>query len=470
MKNSLFKKLFITYGITIIISFTILAFLLLQLLNSYLIANKKKLMTDQGMKITSQIVKGFYTGRLEIGKLNNDLQILDKYLDARIWIVDDQGYIIGVSGKNQDNYLGQKIGQEKLDALCNGENIDENGNFEGKLSVPAITIGYPMFYEGIFKGGVLIHASLEEIRKTFEEIYKIIIWSIILSVIMAYIILYFQIKRISNPLKEINEAAKIISGGEFQKRLKIDTGDEIQELADSFNHMAESLEKIEENRRNFIANISHDLRSPMTSISGFVQGILDGTIPDEKHGHYMCIVLEECRRLMKMTNDLLELSNMQQGQTIVSKTDFELNESIRRVLVGFERQITSKNLKVDLSLFDEFTKVYSDKQFVERIMTNLIDNAVKFTPKDGSIKISTFDDKDRVKIAILNTGASIDEALLKKIWERFHKGDTSRGQYKNGFGLGLSIVKEIISQLDEKIWVESGENFVKFSFSIVKSK
>jgi signal transduction histidine kinase len=288
-------------------------------------------------------------------------------------------------------------------------------------------------------------------------------------VAVAYGILYIQIRRISDPLREISEAAKVISGGEFQKRLDINTGDEIEELGRSFNNMAESLEKIEENRRNLIANISHDLRSPMTSIRGFIEGLLDGTIPEEKREHYLNIVLGESKRLITMTNQLLELNNMQQGKLEIREEAFELNESIRRKLIAYEKQITEKGLNVTLHMQEEKSYAASDQGLIERVLSNLIDNAVKFTPEKGSIDIRTYENNKSICVDISNTGTSIGAEELKRVWNRFHKGDASRGVYKGGYGLGLAIVKEIISQLGEKISVSSGEDFVKFSFTIKRA-
>jgi signal transduction histidine kinase len=288
-------------------------------------------------------------------------------------------------------------------------------------------------------------------------------------VAIAYGILYIQIRRISNPLREISGAAKVIAGGEFHKRLDINTGDEIEELGRSFNNMAESLEKIEENRRNLIANISHDLRSPMTSIRGFIEGIIDGTITEDKRGHYLNIVLDESNRLIKITNELLELGNMQQGRIEIKKEPLELNETIRRKLIAYEKEITEKKLDVVFSMFDEKTLVISDRGLLERVLSNLMDNAVKFTPEKGSIEIRTSEKEGKIEVEITNTGDSISSDELNRIWDRFHKGDASRGLYKGGYGLGLAIVREIISHLGERIWVSSGEDYVKFTLTIEKA-
>ncbi len=469
MKKSIFKRLFITYGITLAVGFGILALMLLKLFDQYFIENKKALLLEHGRKITKEVAVGVYLGNLDQARLKSDLHILDQFLDARIWIVNQEGVIFGVSDPEEEQLLGERIAEAKLLSLAKGSSIMERGNFDGKLQEPSLTVGYPIYVNERFKGCVLVHASLQEVQRTSREMFRLTMWVMFFSVLIAFIVLYIQIRRISRPLKEISEAAKTIAGGEFQKRLQINTQDEIEELGRSFNHMAESLEKIEENRRNLVANISHDLRSPMTSIRGFIEGILDGTIPAEKHGHYLGVVLEESKRLIKITNDLLELSNMQQGKTEVRKSTFELNEVIRRKLIAFEQRITEKHLDVSLVIHEEKTLVFSDQVLLERIISNLLDNAVKFSPQDGKLSIRTWEEEGRIFLEMMNTGTSIDSGELRRIWERFHKGDASRGEYRTGFGLGLAIVKEIVSKLEERIRVESGKDFVKFVFTVKKA-
>ena len=467
MKTSIFKKLFKTYAITLIIGFGLLAVLLSQLFNHYFITKKKELLIEQGQKISEEIAIGLYTGIIDDASLQANLSILDRYLNAHIWLVDRTGKIYGVSGEEEKKYLGQRIEKAQIEELYQGKVIIAQGSFGGKFAEPVLTVGYPMIFRRELRGGVLIHASLPEIQRSFHDIYRITLWAIIISIGIAYCVLYVQTKKISKHLMEINEAAKVISSGEFQKRLHIDTEDEIEELAKSFNEMAESLEKIEEMRKNFIANISHDLRSPMTTIRGFVEGIVDGTIPEEMQEHYLRIVLEESKRLIKMTNDLLDLSKMQQGQVQLHKTAFELHELLRRQLISFEQRITQKNIQVELILFQQTAKVLADQTYVERILFNLIDNAVKFTPEGEKITIQTLEHKDKVWVEMINTGTSMNPEELKNAWERFQKGDASRGKDPGGFGLGLAIVREMIRQHDEKIWVQSKDGAeVKFTFTL----
>ena len=468
MKNSIQKKLFITYGIAIIIGFVILALALLRIFDQYFIENRKELLYEQGKKVAREAAEVLYLGNPSSKSLINDLQVLEKFLDAHIWVVNNEGTVVAVSGSNEKRLLGKKLSEAKLNNLAKGDSIEERGNFGGMLSKPSLTVGYPVFVNNKFSGGVLVHASLLEIQENFKEVYRLTLWAILISVAVAYGILYIQIRRISNPLREISEAAKVIAGGEFQKRLDINTGDEIEELGRSFNNMAESLEKIEENRRNLIANISHDLRSPMTSIRGFIEGIVDGTIPEDKREHYLNIVLDESKRLIRITNELLELGNMQQGSLEIRKDVFELNEAIRRKIIAYEKGIIEKKLNVTFNMYEEKSFVVSDQGLIERVLSNLMDNAVKFTPEKGSIEIRTSTKEGNVIVEIINTGDSINSEELNRVWERFHKGDASRGVYKGGYGLGLAIVKEIISQLDERIWVSSDEGLIKFTFTILK--
>lgn len=469
MKNSIGKKLFITYGIAIMVGFAILALALLRMLDQYFIENRKELLYDQGRKVAREAAQVLYLGNANSRSLINDLQVLDKFLNAHIWVVDDGGIIVAVSGSNEERLLERSIRESDLAILAKGDSIEKRGDFEGMLKEPSLSVGYPVFVNNRFSGAVLVHASLLEIEESFREAYGLILWAILASVAVAYGILYIQIRRISDPLKEINEAAKVIAGGEFQKRLDINTGDEIEELGRSFNNMAESLERIEENRRNLIANISHDLRSPMTSIKGFIEGMLDGTIPGEKREHYLNIVLGESNRLITMTNQLLELNKMQQGELELHEESFELNETIRRKLVAYENRITEKRLKVTLCIYQEKSYVVSDQGLIERVLSNLIDNAVKFTPEEGCIGIKTSEAGRSINVDITNTGAAIGAEELSKVWDRFHKGDASRGLYKGGYGLGLAIVKEIISRLGERISVSSEEDLVKFSFTIKRA-
>lgn len=469
-KHTLFKRLLMIYSIPIVLSFILISVLLISLFDRYFVDNKKEILMEQSEKIANNMAEAYYLGRLNLEALNEDINTLQKFLNASIWMIDEKGTIWLVSSDNDKQSLGKTINTKKLSLLFRGHYMVERGNFYGLLKENALTVGYPIFVGERFRGGVFIHASLPELKKTLNGLYRITIGLILMALILVYIGLYIQIKRITNPLKEIREATSKVASGDFQKRLSIKTNDEIEELGNSFNYMAESLEKIEENRRNLVANISHDLRTPMTSIIGFVEGIIDGTIPKDSHKKYLNVILDESKRMVRISNELVELSNMQQGITQVNKTDFDINELIRRKLVSLERAITQKELEVILKMESEKCWVTSDYIYVERIVQNLLDNAVKFTSEKGSIIVSTVKGNSKVNVEICNTGDEISQSELIKIWDRFHKGDSSRGQHKGGFGLGLAIVREMINQLGERITVDYKDNMVVFDFTVMVKK
>nr|WP_283243704.1 HAMP domain-containing sensor histidine kinase [Feifania hominis] len=272
------------------------------------------------------------------------------------------------------------------------------------------------------------------------------------------------------PLKEMSRAAKSFAKGNFNTRVAVRGSDEIAELAVAFNNMATSLASLEELRTGFIANVSHDLRTPMTTISGFIDGILDGTIPREDESHYLTVVSNEIKRLSKLVHTLLELSKIESGQIEYHPVRFDICESMRKLLLSFEQSINNKRLQVELSLCEERFEVVADEDAIARVMYNLIDNAIKFSYPDGvlTLSITRGDKNDRnVYVSVKNTGVGIPESDLPYVFERFYKSDKSRGLDKTGSGLGLYIVKSIIDRHGGRITVKSVQNeFCEFVFSL----
>jgi len=467
MKNSLLKQLFQSYAITLIIGFCLLGLILSKLFYQQLLDEKKALMIEQGEKISQEIVMGIFNGQIDDSRLNERLAFLHKFLDAQIWLVDQKGQIYGVSSAEEEAYLGDSLPTGVMEELAREDIVEMKGNFYNKFPQNMLTVGYPIVLKGQIKGSIFLHASLEKIEQNMIGIYKLTAVVILITLAAAYGVLYIQTRKIITPIKEMKEGAKIISEGAFGKRISVDSNEEIQELAHSFNEMAESLEKTEENRRKFIADLSHDLRSPMTSIAGFVEGLLDGVIPKDQEKKYLHIVLQESKRLIKMVNDLLELTQIQHGEVEIKKEKTELQDLIKRVIISFEAQIHQKQIDVRCVWESDQCWVWCDPAYIQRVIINLLDNAIKFTPENNLILISTKKVDNKIYVQIRNTGVGLEESKLKRIWERFHKGDISRGKDKTGFGLGLSIVREVILLHGEKITVESKlDEYVQFTFTL----
>ncbi|MBO4453209.1 MAG: HAMP domain-containing protein [Clostridia bacterium] len=287
----------------------------------------------------------------------------------------------------------------------------------------------------------------------------------------AMISLYVISRRITKPLSEVVSAATDYSKGRFDRKIEVSGKDEVAELAKAINEMASSLAHIEEVRNSFIGNVSHDLRTPMTTIQGFVDGILDGTIPPEKHEYYLNIISEEVRRLSRLVNTLLEMSRLESGANM-HMTDFNLTEKARTVLISLESKITKKDLDIEFDGGDEDVFVRADADLIHRVMFNLTDNAVKFTPNGGKItvRIAAVSDGRRKKCAkfsIRNTGVGIPKEELPHVFERFYKTDRSRGLDKSGTGLGLYIAKAAILNHGSDLTVDSVQGeYTEFSFTL----
>lgn len=287
----------------------------------------------------------------------------------------------------------------------------------------------------------------------------------------AMISLYVISRRTTQPLSQIVQAAKGYAKGKFDQKIEVGGQDEVAELAKAINEMASSLAHIEEVRNSFIGNVSHDLRTPMTTIAGFVDGILDGTIPPEKQEYYLNIISQEVRRLSRLVNTLLEMSRMESGAEL-HPTDFNLTEKARTVLISLENKITKKGLDIEFDGGDEDIFVQADADSIHRVIFNLTDNAVKFTPEGGkiSIKISAVaDGRRRYKalLSIKNTGEGIPGDELPHIFERFYKTDRSRGLDKSGTGLGLYIAKTSLVNHGEDLLVDSVQGeYTEFRFTL----
>lgn len=435
---------------------------------SYFINYTEKVMIKQAEQIVSEYQKAAVTGIIDVNQINFEIQVLDKYLDASTWIVDRYGKIIIVSGKENMSHIGQPIFHKALEKVYNKEIVRIESGFEQYFKEPVLSIGYPMLLGDHVERALFVHTPMPEVMQIIEEVKIIFIKVLGLSCLIAFLCTYILSLYITMPIKQMNQAAKVIAGGDFERRIELENRtDEIGQLAASFNYMAEELDKLEEMRNLFIANISHDLRTPLTSVKGFVQAIMDGTIPPESQNQYLQIVLDEAERMNIMTNDILDLTKVENSGKDLRKEDFDLNVLIKEALIHFEPISLDKQIHVEVILADEETWVHADQAQMIRVVHNLLENAFKFVEEEGLILMETTYNQDKVQLAISNSGSFIPKEDIPYIWDRFHKVDRSRGKDKVGRGLGLAIVKGIIRQHKEEIWVVSEQQkLTTFTFTI----
>ncbi len=336
----------------------------------------------------------------------------------------------------------------------------------------AYTVGVPIL-GGVdaVNGCVFVTARQVRINSAVGSILPIFLFCGIGVLLIAVVILYFITRQITLPLNEMALAARSYSKGDFSRRITVTPEGELGALAATFNQMAENLNKLEITRREFIADVSHELRTPMTTIGGFIDGILDGTIPPELEQKYLLLVSEEVRRLSRMVNNLLDVAKIQSGEITYRMEPFNLTEVTHRVMLTMEDRVKEKGLKTTFHLPEEEIFAIGDHDAIHRVIYNLVDNAMKFTPAEGEITLSLYRQGNKLRFSVKNTGQGIPEAEVGKIFERFYKTDKSRGENRKGIGLGLYMVKSIINAHHEDIFVASREGaFAEFSFTLKEAR
>lgn len=396
---------------------------------------------------------------------NNSLHTISDAIGSDITVINSTGEVFASTNHTK------KVSSKYSSAVLSGKSIAKKGRFGGRYDNYVYIIGLPLRYNGNIIGGIFFNTEIPKLTGNLVSLLILVLTACAVALVIAAILIINHTRRsVLKPLKELNTAVLGIASGNFQNRLP--TGnDEIGQLSSSFNHMASSLEQMDDMRSRFISDISHELRTPMTSITGFVGGILDGTIPPEKTEEYLKIVYSESQRLTKLTNDMLEMSKMSAPQFKLDVSEFDINELLRLCIIQFEQKISSKNLEIDATIPDGKLMVLADKNAVQRVIINILDNAVKFSYENTTVTISAVKKSTKVYVSIGNLGTGIDEKDLPNIFDRFYKTDTSRSNDKLGAGLGLSLVKNIINLHKQEIWAESadtsnGSKFTKFTFTL----
>jgi len=292
----------------------------------------------------------------------------------------------------------------------------------------------------------------------------------VLVVLMSVVVITLMARKQSSPLQDMARAASAFGHGQLDARVSIDEGSprEVQELALAFNNMASSLQKSEYQRQEFVANVSHELKTPMTTISGYVDGMLDGTIPPERHDHYMRLVSQETKRLSRLVRSMLDISRMQNQAEISPEKlmRFDLCECVGQVLITFEQKIVDKKLHVEISFPEHGVYTLASKDAITQVVYNLVDNAVKFCPQGGTLTVTIREGDDKLYTTVSNDGETIPPEELPLVFDRFHKLDKSRAQNRDGWGLGLYIVKTLIDHHGENISVTSQNGKTEFTFTL----
>lgn len=477
---SLFSNLVTVYISILLIMLFILFIALSRSFQTYFVKYTQDIMINQAENIASR----YYTAEPpssnknhaqveeeKVSEMINKIQDMNSYMNSSTWLIDAKGGGLSITPHSIQEMSEEIVDKESIDRVLNGKVIAFENAFKENFKNTVLTIGYPIVVDGRVKYALFIHTPMPYVLQIVDGVRSLILEIVGIVGTVAFIWIYVIAKQMTKPLMQMNLVAKEISGGEFDRRIQVEGHDEIAQLASSLNHMAEELEKTDDNRRSFIANISHDLRSPLTSISGFVTAILDGTIQKEKQEHYLKIVLSETKRLISMTNAILDLNQVEEGVKEFKKVKFNIRSMMEHSISSLENRAKQRNVFISTDFDEHHEWVMGEVESMERVVQNLLDNSLKFVEDNGHIIVRTSFRKQKLWVSILNDGPEIPPAHLKHIWERFYKADESRGKDKKGVGLGLVIVKEIIRQHDEVIGVNSNKGeYVEFYFSMTVAR
>ncbi len=440
--------------------------------------NLTKMREDAVVECAKEIARMYSVGELQSVDIEsgNTVPVLNttaKDFDAVIQVANTEtryiNYELDRSGKVSS---GRFIPTEMRDAVRNDNIYIKSNYFNEEIGETVSTIAYPIRRVNESQSAdpwaiIVVHSSLTSVNKTYEKILSSL-WIPAVAVTVTGCLVFLILTRgITARIDAINSATKEIAKGKFDTRLNFSSKDEITELAQGFNKMAESLKISDASKRDFVSNAAHELRSPMTSINGFVEGMLDGTIPKEKYTEYLTIVSSEVKRLTKLVNNMLDLSRIESGRETLTFTEFDITELIRRVIIRFGQKIDSKGIVPEINMPETKVRVIADPDKIERILQNLIDNAIKFTPAGKRLIISCTPKDKKVYVSVKDEGAGISKEDLKFIWDRFYTVDKAHTGHKSGTGLGLAIVKSIIEQHGQEISVSSEQGIgTEFVFTL----
>ena len=455
MKKTLYLKFILAYVIFGIFSFIIVTTFVPNMTREHLIREKADNLYAEATLIADTYASGLYASETDLETVKMQLDALSVYMESTIRIINPSGRL--VLDTNVPLNVEEVVMIEGFDPTVTYGSYYIVNDFFGSFESDMLTVLAPINYNYKVRGYVVIHCNMDDIQQSCNSLLNISYITLVILLLLSLIILIFFTEMVYIPLRKITHATEHYAAGNMHYEFQVDSDDEIGYLAACLNYMASQIAGAEDDQKKFVANISHDFRSPLTSIRGYLDAMLDGTVPPEMHQKYLEIVLNETERLTKLTNSLLTLNNLNMRGMLLDYSDFDINRIIRSTAASFEGTCRQKTIAIELILTGDEMYVHADVEKIQQVLYNLIDNAIKFSHHDSVIKVETSLKKNKLFVSVKDTGIGIPKDDLKLIWNRFYKSDLSRGRDKRGTGLGLSIVKEILNSHNENINVISTE-------------
>ncbi len=464
MKSTLYLKFIVVYIVFGFLSIFTVAALGERLVISPLTDDQASRLYREATLVSTDYLPQYFSEKVTVNDVRVEFAGMEEYLDASVWLVDRDGTLLTWVSTDEAQ------APEAIDGFDPAEMGSAQymiGDYHGYFEADVITVISPVISGYSTSGYLLVHKNLNGITALRDIMMKATYITVAVIYVLSFMILLAIQFLIYRPLRKITEAATQYASGNLDYEIPVDSQDEIGYLSASLNYMSAQLKDMEGYQKKFVANVSHDFRSPLTSIKGYVEAIADGTIPPEKQEKYLRIILSETERLTDLTEDLLTLNEYDSENLLLDREDFDLHEMIKNVAASFEGTCTEKKISIELVLASRYLSVYADKRKIQQVLYNLLDNAIKFSDYDSIVTIETTEHGDKVSVSVKDNGVGIPRSSLNQIWERFYKTDPSRGRDKKGTGLGLSIVKEAINAHGENINVISTEGVgTEFVFTL----
>ena len=465
MKSKMMMK-----AVGVFAAFALSSFLMVYLFGAARIRNyqtqaEAEALYNEAAALASSYAEKFYTSDVTLEELYTQLSVLAQYLESDIRVITKTGRILIDTASD---YTTDYEVIEDFDPTAAGGSTYTVGTFYDCFDEDMINVIAPVTVEYSVRGYVTIHEPLTVAIADVNETINIFYLIYLLILLCALAVLFVVYALFVRPVRSLRKVSQEYANHDFSSPVPVSgNGDELHEIGSALQSMGTELNTLEEDQRKFISNVSHDFRSPLTTIRGYANAMLDGTIPPEEQGKYLEIIIFETERLTKLTQNILDLNKYSGNATLLHRSRFDINEVIKTTAASFEVIGRQKGMRMDLILTGRTMYVWADKDRIQQVLYNLIDNAMKFGYNDSVVTVETTQRSGKVYVSVRDNGVGIAKENLSKIWERFYKTDASRGKDKRGTGLGLSIVKEIIQSHGETINVISTENAgTDFTFTL----
>lgn len=481
MFKSSFSKYLTAFIIIILVSFFMLSGIITSMIRSQVMSDKKNKL-EMSTSIVAEHFESQYIEDLRSYIAAGEgttpvalIPLINFDYNFNMLVTDEEGVVLLSTAKKTEEGHPSVLGdlgtvdltEFKKESFDSGEFLTMTGVIEGIAEEKSLIYGKPVTVDGTVRGYVFALASTVSDDRLISTTRNTLINSSVWVMLAAVIATYFITERIIHPLKNMTRATKKFAEGDFSERVEVIGKDEVAELAQAFNNMAESLDNLEKMRNSFLANVSHDLRTPMTTISGFIDGITSGAIPPEDHNHYLGVISSEVHRLSRLVSQLLDVSRLESGDRKFVFADFDIAEVARLIIISLEQKINEKKLDVEFDAEDDAMIASGDKDAIYQVLYNLCDNAIKFAKYGGkfSIGINRAENK-KLSVTVYDEGQTVSSEDAKHLFDRFYKTDKSRGLDKNGVGLGLYICRTIVEAHGETIAVSPTADGCSFRFTI----